>query len=102
MTDLPLTRFLQQECVRFAVPGFEPAQSWTWAEIVKKVRNKYGGHVDERPPQWLDELRFYPAADSDMLTLLFWSAGENLLTSATKQLNDHGIRVQPYTQRNRT
>jgi hypothetical protein len=94
---IPISTFLRQECVRFSVPGFEPAESWTWAQIIKKVRNKYGGHIDPSPPRWLDELRYYPAADSDAATLLLWSAGDTLLRSVATHLHQLGADLQPFT-----
>jgi hypothetical protein len=95
--QVPVSTVLKQECVRFSVPGFQPAESWTWGQIIKKVRNKYGGHVDPSPPRWLDELRYYPAADSDAITLLLWSAGDTLLRSVTAHLRQLGVDIQPFT-----
>jgi hypothetical protein len=89
-----LDEHLCEECLRFAVKGFEPEANWSYLDVIKKVRNKFGSHVDRNPPRWLRELRYYPAADSDALTLLLSSAAETVLTSTTTSLIHAGLNVE--------
>lgn len=91
-----LLEHLDETCLRFAVPGFEPEASWSYSKLIKKVRNKFGSHADPKPPEWLRELRYYPAGDSDAVTLLLWSAAETTLTSATTALVQAGIDIETY------
>lgn len=67
---------LSEECLRFDIPGIESSASWSYLDVVKKVRNKFASHVDRRPPRWLEELRFFPAGDADAVTFLLWRAAE--------------------------
>lgn len=93
---IPLSDHYAQARLRFAVPGMEPAANWSLEELVRKVRNKFGGHVDQAPPAWLRSLRYYPAADTDIVTFLLWSGAEEILTAVTEALNSHGVGIDPY------
>jgi hypothetical protein len=95
-TSVPLSSLVNQECLYFAVPGFEPHGAWTWAALLRKLRNKFGGHVDAKPPRWLDELRFYPAADQDAVAYLLWRLGTVVLRSVTRRLDEVGLDVERY------
>lgn len=93
---LSLPDLLQQTCLRFAVPGVAPEANWSWEALIKKVRNKFGGHVDGKPPAWLQDLRYYPVADTDAVTFLLWSIGEAVLCATTRLLHDHGVDVDVF------
>lgn len=95
----PLSVLLDQHCLRFAIPGLEPESSWSWKALVKKVRNKFGGHADEKPPRWLSELRYYPAANGDVVAFLMWVIGQATLVSVTAWMNAHGMPVPSCTRR---
>ena len=92
----PLPDHLQGTCLRFAVPGIEPDAKWSYLDLIKKVRNKFGSHVDKKPPHWLQDLRFYPAGDSDAVTFLLWRAAEITLASVADVLADAGIAAERY------
>lgn len=93
---MPLLDHLDETCLRFAVPGFEPMANWSYLDFVRKARNKFGSHVDKRPPKWLEELRFYPAGDADALTFLLWRAAEVTLTAVTDALVAAGVDAESY------
>ena len=84
---------LQEVCLRFAIPGVAPEANWSWEAVIRKVRNKFGGHLDGKPPVWLQDLRYYPVADTDAVTFLLWSIGEAILSATTHHLCDHGVDV---------
>jgi hypothetical protein len=92
---------LSETCLRFAVPGTEPAANWCFLDLIKKVRNKFGSHVDRKPPKWLEELRFYPAGDTDAITYLLWRAAEEVLSSVTSALIASSHDVEPFQPTNR-
>lgn len=95
-TDAPtslLNDALQETCLRYAQPGVEPEATWSWEALIRKVRNKFGGHVDDKPPGWLEGLRYYPVADTDVVTFLLWSIAELILARTTQCLHDHGAEV---------
>jgi hypothetical protein len=85
-TFVPLSDYLQQSCLRFEHPN-APATNWSYVDVIKKVRNKFGSHVDPRPPQWLRELRYYPAADRDVVSLLMWSIGTTVHAAARNHID---------------
>ena len=93
---LPLSDLLSQTCLRFAVPGMSPEANWSWEALIRKARNKFGGHVDGNPPAWLQDLRYYPVADTDAVTFLLWSIGEAVLAATTRLLHDHGVDIDVY------
>jgi hypothetical protein len=93
---IPLDSFLEQECVYHDGSEWTTKKEMTWMDIVKKSRNKFGSHVDDQPPKWLTTLRYYPAANADVMTLLLWSLGETLLDSLTRHLIANGIDIDPY------
>ncbi len=93
---LSLPDFLDQSCLRFAVPGVSPEANWSWEAIIRKVRNKFGGHVDSEPPGWLQDLRYYPIAGTDAVTFLLWSVGEVVLSATTRLLHDHGVDIDVF------
>lgn len=97
----PLLDHLGEGCLRFAEPGIPPQATWSYLELTKHVRNKFGSHVDQKPPRWLQELRFYPAGDSDVITLLLWRAAEVTLTSVSRSLIDAGVDIDPYEPQDR-
>lgn len=80
--------FMQQACLRFAVNGLSPEATWSYQDVIKKVRNKWGSHASNKPPQWLDTLRFYQAADHDLLAALLQACGETTLSSTTQWLKN--------------
>lgn len=92
----PLPEHLDETCLRFALPGVEPEDNWTYADLIKKVRNKFASHVDRKPPRWLRELRYFPAGDSDVVTVLLLSIAETVLQATTTALFDAGIDVGVY------
>jgi len=92
----PLLDHLAETCARFAVQGLEPNANWSYLDLIKKVRNKFGSHVDKRPPEWLQELRFYPAGDSDAVTFLLWRAAETTLAAVTEVLSHVGLDTERY------
>lgn len=93
---VPLPDHLKETCVRFAVQGLEPSANWSYLDLTKKVRNKFGSHVDRKPPKWLTELRFFPAGDSDAVTFLLWRAAETTLSTVTLALVNAGVDVERY------
>lgn len=93
---MPLRDHLEETCLRLAVPGLEPHANWSYLDLTKKVRNKFGGHVDKKPPRWLTELRFFPAGDSDAVTFLLWRAAETTLGAVTAALNQSGVDIERY------
>jgi hypothetical protein len=69
--------------------------------IIRNVRNKYGGHVDEMSPTWLKELRYLPLANCDVVTFLLWACGESLFHSICFELAKNrlwGSVVRPSTR----
>lgn len=93
---LSLPDFLGQSCLRFAVPGMSPEANWSWEAIIRKTRNKFGGHVDSKPPAWLQDLRYYPVAGTDAVTFLLWSVGEVVLGATTRLLHDHDVDISVF------
>ncbi len=97
----PLAELLGQTCLRYAVPGMEPEANWSWEALIRKVRNKFGGHVDTKPPAWLQDLRYYPVADTDAVTFLLWSIGEAVLSATTQLLHDEGVEIDVFQPNDR-
>ena len=93
---LPLADLLEESCLRFAVPGVSPETNWSWEALIRKLRNKFGGHVDRKPPAWLQDLRYYPVAGTDAVTFLLWSVGEAVLRATTRLLHDQGVDIDVY------
>ena len=93
---LSLPDVLNEHCLRFAMPGLQPEANWSWAQLIREVRNKFGGHVDGQPPAWLQDLRYYPTADTDAVTFLLWSIGEAVLTVTTQLFADNGVKINRY------
>jgi hypothetical protein len=91
-----LPDFLKQTCLRFAAPGVEPEANWSWEALIRKVRNKFGGHADSKPPTWLQDLRYYPVADTDAVTFLLWSIGEAVLAATTRLLHNQGVDIDVF------
>jgi hypothetical protein len=94
--DTPLIDHLKETCIRFAVPGFEPIANWSYIDLARKARNKFGSHVDKKPPKWLEELRFFSAGDADAVTFLLWRAAEVTLTSVAASLTAAGVDTERY------
>jgi len=92
----PLLEHLDETCLRFAVPGVQPEANWSYRDLIKKVRNNFGSHADGSPPQWLTDLRVYPAGDSDAVTFLLWRAGEVTLRALTAALNTASVDIDMY------
>lgn len=88
-----LSEFLGETCLRFLVPGGERYADWSWRDLVMIVRHKFGSHADRNPPDWLSEVRFYLAADTDAVSFLMGSVGEAVLSSSTAWLYEHGVDV---------
>jgi hypothetical protein len=76
-----------------------PAANWSSRDLIKKVHNKFGSHVDRKPPRWLEELRYYPAGDADAVTYPLWRAAEDLATAVTGALLVEGCDVEPFEPR---
>jgi hypothetical protein len=81
-----LDRYLDETCVRWAIPGVEPTENHPRRKIIKWIRNKYGSHMDKKPAQWLDDLRVYPAGDRSALTYLAATTGRGLLENTVPAL----------------
>lgn len=94
--QLPLPDVLNQVCVYHDGSVWNSAKELTWKDIVKKSRNKFASHIDEKPPAWLETLRYYPSANADVITLLLWSLGEALLEACTTSLSQGGVEAVPY------
>ena len=74
----------------------EPEANCSWEALIRKVRNKFGGHVDSKPPAWLQDLRYYPVAGTDAVTFLLWSIGEAVLSATTQLLHDEGVEIDVF------
>jgi hypothetical protein len=96
---LPLSDMLDQEVIFHDNSVWPSKASLNWKTIIAKSRNKYGSHVDLAPPQWLNDLRYYPAANADVITLLLLSFGEALLEAATYHLASNGQSVMLHKAR---
>ena len=90
----PIPTFLDEVCLRHAVPGVESQADRSWRDVIRHVRNKFGSHADRKPPQWLRDLRYYPAADSDVVPFLMWSVGEAVLEASTEWLRGHRVDIE--------
>jgi hypothetical protein len=97
---LNLNDMLKQEVIYHDSSVWKTSSSLNWSQIIAKSRNKHGSHVDDKSPAWLKDLRYYPAANADIMTLLLWSFGEALLGSITNHLASNGQGVMPYVTRN--
>lgn len=98
-TVLTLDSMLDQEVIFHDSSVWSADSSFSWRKIIANSRNKYGSHVDLKPPEWLNDLRYYPASNADIMTLLLWSFGEALLGAITTHLANHGQGVMPYKPR---
>lgn len=87
---------MAETCLRFALPGIEPVANWSFRDLIKKVRNKFGSHADKKPPRWLQELRYFPAGDADAITYLVWRAAEEVAAAVTAGLAAAGCDVEPF------
>lgn len=94
--QIPLEDRMTETCLRFALPGIEPASNWSFRDLIKSVRNKFGSHADKRPPRWLQELRYFPAGDADAVTYLLWRAGEEVAATVSAGLAAVGCDVEPF------
>ena len=100
-TVMTLRDRLSEPCLRFALPGTEPAANWSSLDLIKRVRNKFGSHVDKKPPGWLEELRYYPAGDADAVTYLLWRAAEEVASAVVAALVAGGCDVEPFEPHDR-
>jgi len=91
-----LGEMLKQEVIYHDNSVWSAQSSLNWSQIIAKSRNKHGSHVDDGSIAWLKDLRYYPAANSDVLTLLLWSFGEALLEAITKHLVANGVDITIY------
>ncbi len=98
-TVLELDAMLDQEVIFHDSSVWSTDSSFGWRKVIANSRNKYGSHVDTAPPEWLKDLRYYPASNSDVMTLLLWSFGEALLGAITAHLAVHKQGVMLYKPR---
>jgi hypothetical protein len=91
-----LNEFLAQKCLRYSPSANGDGLDWSWSKVVEVARHNYGAHGAARPTPLLNQIRYYPTAGADVLTLLLWSLGEMLLDVISNKLVESGVNIQPY------
>ena len=96
---LPLSQMVEQEVILHDGTVWNIEKSINWKRIISNARNNLGSHIGESQPAWLNDIKYYPASNADIITLLLMSFGEALLESITSQLGSSGQPVMTYIAR---
>jgi hypothetical protein len=92
--EASLDEMANQVIVWWAHADLPPAAAWSLRDLVRKSRNMYGAHVDDKPPRWLAELRYFPAGGADVMSHLFWSYGQAIHRVMVTHLRSLGYNVR--------